>query len=99
MIIKDKDFSTGTVLDGDKISSHHAQLVTNIQQEAYAIREFSDNGFTKDRTMRQIGHIPALDAARLQVERPGIFAHEEIMNEWLKSKEGEKYLTVKRNSF
>ena len=99
MLIKDKDFLRETTIKGDTYSHHHAQLVTNIQKEAYAIREHSDNGFTKDRTMRQIGHIPALDAARLQVERPGIFAHEEIMNEWLKSEEGEKYLTVKRNSF
>ena len=98
-MIKDKDFLTGTVFKDDKVSNHHSQLVTNIQEEAYAIREHSDNGFTKDRTMRQIGHIPALDAARLQVERPGIFAHEEIMNEWLKSEEGQKYCTVKRNSF
>lgn len=97
MLIKDKDYLMGTTYKGDKFTMHHVQPTLNIQEEAYNAREFSDNGWTKGKTMRHIAHIPALDAARLAAERPGFFTCDEMMSEWLK-REGEVYLTVKKNT-
>lgn len=95
MIIKDKDYLLDTTYKGDKFTMQHVQPIYNIQKEAHEIREFSDNGWTKSRKMRQIAHIPALEAVRLQAERPGFFSSPEMMREYLK-KEGAAYRTVKK---
>lgn len=95
MIIKDRDYLAGTTYKGDKYTHHHVQPTLNIQEEAHNIREFSDNGWTKDRSMRQIATIPALEAVRLQAERPGFFSSPEMITEYLK-KEGAIYRTVKK---
>ena len=95
MIIRDKDYLAGTTYKDDKFTMHHVQPTTNIQEEAYNIREFSNNGWTKEKSMRQIAHIPALEAVKLQAERPGFFSSPEMITEYLK-KEGAPYRTVKK---
>ncbi len=95
MLIRDKDYLGGITYKGDEFTMHHVQPNLNIQKEAHEIREHSDNGWTKERTMRQIGHIPALEAVRLQAERPGFFSSPEMIREYL-MKEGAAFRTVKK---
>ncbi len=95
MLIKDKDYLMGTTYKGDKFTQHHIQPNLSIQEEAHVIREFSDNGWTKNKSMRQIAHIPALEAVRLAAERPGFFESPEMIREYLK-REGAPFRTVKK---
>ena len=101
MIIKDSDRAEntliGTTIDGDHYTHHHAQNTSAIQAGCHELRQDSGNGWTKERTMRKIASIPALDAVRLGNERPGFFSSPEMMREWLR-REGEDYLTVKKNT-
>lgn len=100
MIIDDdraEETLRGMTYEGDEYTHHHIQDTSLIQQSCYEQRQDDSNGWTKDRGFRKIGEIPPLDAVKIQAERPGIFGSEEMMKEWLK-KEGERYLTVKRNS-
>ncbi len=91
------DTLVGTSINGDHYTHHHAQDTTAIQAGCHELRQDSSNGFTQGRTMRKIASIPALDAVRLGNERPGFFSSPEMIGEWLK-KEGEAYLTVKKNT-
>ena len=100
MIVKDDgsiDTLVGTSVEGDKYTHHHAQNTSLVQAGCHELRQDSSNGFTQERTMRKIASIPALDAVRLGNERPGFFSSPEMIGEWLK-KEGEAYLTVKKNT-
>ena len=101
MIIKDSDRAdetlVGTTFKGDTYTHHHAQDTSVIQAGCQELRNDGTNGFTQERTMRKIASIPALDAVRLGNERPGFFSSSEMIGEWLK-KEGEAYLTVKKNT-
>ncbi len=101
MIIDDRaeDTLRGTsfIKDG-KYIHHHAQDTSLIQEACNNERQAGNNGFTDDRGFRKIASISPLDAVRLQAERPGFFNSPEMIKEWLKSEEGERFLTVKRNS-
>ncbi|MEE8382215.1 MAG: hypothetical protein V3R78_10135 [Thermodesulfobacteriota bacterium] len=101
MIIKDSDRAdptlVGTTYEGDHYTHHHAQDTSTIQAGCHELRQDGTNGWTEERTMRKIASIPALDAVRLGNERPGFFSSPEMIGEYLK-REGEKYLTVKKNT-
>ena len=100
MIVKDDgsiDTLVGTSIKGDYYTHHHAQNTSLVQAGCHEQRQDDSNGWTQERTMRKIASIPALDAVRLGNERPGFFSSPEMIGEWLK-KEGEAYLTVKKNT-
>jgi hypothetical protein len=101
MIIKDTDTKAdtlrGTTIDGDSYTHHHIQDTSAIQAGCHELRQETNNGFTQGRTMRKIASIPALEGVKLGNERPGFFQSPEMMKEWLK-REGEAYLTVKKNT-
>jgi hypothetical protein len=77
---------------------HHVQDTSLIQEACQKERQAGNNGFTDDKGFRKIASIAPLDAVRLQAERPGFFSSPEMIKEWLKTEEGERFLTVKRNS-
>ena len=74
----------------DKTLITHIQQVDDILVEAQHIRENSDNGFTKGRGMRQIGHIPAI----FFESHPEWKKNPNLILRWLKSPEGAPYRTV-----
>ena len=99
MIIKDKDYLAGTTYDGDEFTMHHVQPTLSVKKEAYELRQHGDNGWTDGRNFRHIAHIPALDAIKIEAKIPGVFGDDrKALNGWLKTVEGEDYLTVKKNT-
>lgn len=81
---------------GDNLVFEHFYDPTPVFGHNKAIREFSDNGFTHDRTMRQIASFDAATWARLCLERPEILRDEKALLKFIKSDEGAPYRTVNR---
>ena len=79
-------------LEGDKFKFLHSQNVTTILQAAYQLREQDNNGFTKDRSLRQIACIPALEFAK----HPEFVKDPQSIKKWLKTPAGSIYRTVKK---
>lgn len=95
MIIKDKDVTTFFEEKGDHEIITHMARVDPVMAAAYEAREWSDNGWTQDRTMRQIAFIPPIVAQRLMKEKPEVMKCGKTMKRWLSSDEGREWLTVK----
>ena len=88
----------GMTYEGDEYTHHHIQDTSLIQETCHELRQDSNNGFTDNKGFRKIATIAPLDAVRLQAERPGFFSSPEMIKEWLKTEDGERFLTVKRSS-
>ena len=88
----------GMSFSGNEYTHHHIQDTSLIQETCHELRQDSNNGFTDKKGFRKIATIAPLDAVRLQAERPGFFSSPEMIKEWLKTEDGERFLTVKRNS-
>lgn len=94
MIIKDKTFLHSIEEDGDKLKFNHMQDVDPVMEEVQAIKMFSDNGWTKERNFRQIGHIPEGHEWWLRKHKPEIFKDMKALKRWLMSEEGRPWRTV-----
>lgn len=95
MIIKDKSQLHSIEDDGDFLKFNHVQNINPTLAKVNEIKMFSDNGWTHDRSMRQIGEIPELVFAQLIAERPEIAKDANKLKEWLMSSEGQQYRTVR----
>lgn len=79
---------------GDKLVFNHVADVAPVLEEAYLIKNFSDNGWTKERRLRQIGHIPEEHEWWLRKHKPEIFKDAKALKAWLMSEEGRPWRTV-----
>jgi hypothetical protein len=94
MIIKDKTFLHSVEEKGDKLIFHHVQDVAPSMKAAYEIREHSDNGWTKDRHMRQIGLCSESAFHQAMVENPEIMKDGRELYKFMMSEKGRPYRTV-----
>ena len=76
--------------DGDNLLLKHAEHIDPILKEAAMLRDFSDNGFTKDRNFRQIGTVPGIEFVR----HPEWNHDPGLIRKWLMTEEGRPYRTV-----
>lgn len=94
MIIKDKTYLHSIEEDGDLLKFNHVQDISPTLRAAQEIREHSDNGWTHDRSMRQIGLIDELTFQKLLTERPEIAKDGKELYKFIMSPEGAQYRTV-----
>jgi hypothetical protein len=80
---------------GDKTILTHTEDITPILEKSHQMRQDSNNGWTKDRSMRHIANIPR----NVILQRPELLADKtgKLMKEFLR-KEGESFLNVNKNS-
>ena len=95
MIIKDKAYLHSVQEDGDYLKFTHVQDIAPSLQRAQEIKDFSDNGWTKDRTMRQIGVIPEAEFMQIARENPDIMRDGRELYKYLMSDKGAKFRTVR----
>lgn len=76
----------------ESLKFKHIQNIDYPLEHARSIREFSDNGWTKNRNFRQIGCIPSAEF----VKHPEWMHEPELITKWLKSEEGRPYRTVNK---
>lgn len=79
---------------GDNLIFEHIYDVSDDAVRAGEIKMFSDNGWTKDREFRQIGHIPAATVAWLERNRPDVMRDAKLLKKWLMTEEGSMWRTV-----
>ena len=94
MIVKAKNAREGlwkTEYKGDQMIMTHAEHVSPIMQRAKDVFDTSDNGWTQDRTMRQIGCIPS----SILLKHPEWMQEPALLKRWLMSDEGSPYRTVR----
>jgi len=89
MLIRNKTTLTKVEYDAEQYHFTHIQPIEGIKREAAEIRQFSDNGWTKERNFRQIARIPVLEA----MKHPEIFHDARAMRRYLQN-EGSDYRTV-----
>lgn len=91
MIIRDGNGDTGLLdiqYEGDKIKYTHVQQLDNAQEELAMMEAASSpDGFSKDRTLRYIGTIPAI----IWLQHPEFMHDTKALNKWLQSEEGRKW--------
>lgn len=89
----------GTQTRDDRYIFHHAQDIDPVLAEAQRIRMGNDsNGFTDDRTLRHIGHIPASAIMANPALREAQYGDPEIFAKmcqlYLRTEEGKRFQTV-----
>ena len=96
MIVTGKNSWMGWQEKGDQVVFNHVANIAPTLESAKQLREFSDNGWTHDRSLRQIGCIDAHTFHKLMTERPEIAKDPDKLRDWLMSSEGEEFRTVKK---
>jgi hypothetical protein len=89
MLLRDSTFLRSAEFVGNDFIFTHAQDTAPTQELADYERNWSDNGWTKDRTMRKIASIPEIEL----VKHPEFMHDRKALTTWLKG-EGRKYMTV-----
>jgi hypothetical protein len=72
---------------GDQLVATHAFDPSVAMEIASHSRRYSDNGFTRSRTMRHIGEIPV----DILVQHPEWMRDKKALKRWLRSEEGRPY--------
>lgn len=80
--------------DGENLVFEHFYNTAAAERQAYLQRQFSDNGFTQDRSMRLVATIDEADFTRLCLERPELLRDKNALLRYVQSDEGAKYRTV-----
>lgn len=96
MIIKDKTQLHSVEEQGDNLIFTHVQDVAPTMQAAQMMREFSDNGFTDDRSMRLVAKIPEAEFHDLMRRNPDVAKDGKELLRWVKSSEAAPYRTVRQ---
>lgn len=81
---------------GDLTTFHHLERVDPIMEKARDMRDFSSNGWTKDRSMRQVATLPStviLKHPELLQDKSG-----KLLRKFLQGEEGRRYACVNPNS-
>jgi hypothetical protein len=94
MIIKDKTFLHSVEAKGDNLIFNHVQDVAPSMEMAAQIKEHSDNGWTKDRSMRQIGHFSESAFHQAMIENPEIMKDGRELFKFVMSEKARPYRTV-----
>ena len=96
MIIQSNKLKDGlqNIIDqGDKRIFKHLEHINPIMENAQEIRDFSNNGWTKDKSMRQIASLPSLVVLKypeLLQDRTGT-----LLKKFLQTAEGMRYACVR----
>lgn len=95
MLVKAKNKQSGLWgidYKGDNFIMTHAEQVDPMMERAKVIRDESDNGWSEDRNMRQIGCIPS----SVLLKHPEWMHEPKLLKRWLMSDEGAPYRTVSK---
>jgi hypothetical protein len=99
MIIKSnkiREGFQGMQSHGDITKFHHLERVDGIMEQAQNMREFSNNGWTKEKNMRQVASLPStvvLKYPELLQDKTG-----KLLRKFLQGEEGRMYACVNPNT-
>jgi hypothetical protein len=88
-LLRDSTILQSAEFIGDKFVFTHGQDTNPTMGAAQYERDWSDNGWTEDRSMRKIASIPEIEL----VKHPEFLHDQKALLTWLKG-EGRKYATV-----
>jgi hypothetical protein len=88
-LLRDSTFLRSAEYVGDNFVFTHTQDTAPTMEQAQQERDWSNNGWTKDKTMRKIASIPEIELVR----HPEFMHDQKALLTWLKG-EGRKYTTV-----
>ena len=81
---------------GDKTLFNHLERVDGIMEHAESMRNFSNNGWTKEKNMRKVASVPSV----LFLKHPEIFQDKsgKLLRKFLQTEEGRPYACVNPNT-